>query len=55
MIGEIRQNFPEASASVGLILATALNESILSAWFICILIEVLQKNTFGFFESKILP
>ena len=25
MIGEIRQNFTEASASVGLILATALN------------------------------
>ena len=30
-----------------------INENILSAWFICI--EVLQKNTFGFFESKILP
>ena len=27
MIGEIRQNFTEASASVGLILATALNYS----------------------------
>ena len=26
MIGEIRQNFTEASASVGLILATALTE-----------------------------
>ena len=32
-----------------------INENILSACFICILIEVLQKNTFGFFESKILP
>lgn len=32
-----------------------INENILSAWFICTLIEVLQKNTFGFFESKILP
>ena len=27
MIGEIRQNFTEASASVGLILATALDSS----------------------------
>ena len=27
MIGEIRQNFTEASASVGLILATALNRT----------------------------
>ena len=30
MIGEIRQNFTEASASVGLILATALNYSVLN-------------------------
>ena len=28
MIGEIRQNFTEASASVGLILATALKENV---------------------------
>lgn len=32
-----------------------IGENILSAWFICILIEVLQKNTFGFLERKILP
>ena len=32
-----------------------IGENILSAWFICILIEVLQKNTSGFLERKILP
>ena len=33
MIGEIRQNFTEASASVGLILATALNKKLSSVVF----------------------
>ena len=32
MIGEIRQNFTEASASVGLILATALHRKAVKLW-----------------------
>ena len=39
MIGEIRQNFTEASASVGLILATALNYKLIN-WSLATLLAL---------------
>ena len=45
MIGEIRQNFTEASASVGLVLATALNNSFVN------LQRAFQKPSILVFET----
>ena len=47
MIGEIRQNFTEVSALVGLILATALNILLVAAETVCVrLIELRTRIPF---------
>ena len=50
MIGEIRQNFTEASASVGLILATAL--IVIFDRFLPIKDKNDQRETIAFMRSK---